>query len=50
MNPEICVLVSRNTLKTVILRLLLLSMKLGQPSDGRNTDRRCLREYVGETV
>jgi hypothetical protein len=50
MNPEICVLVSRNTPKTIILRLLLLSMKLGQPSDGHNTDRRCLREYVGETV
>lgn len=50
MNPEICVLVSRNTPATVILRLLLLRMKLGEPFDGRNTDRSCLRAYVGETL
>jgi len=50
MNPEICVLVSRNTPKRVILRLLPLSTKLGQPSDCSNTERKCLREYVGKTV
>jgi hypothetical protein len=50
MNPEICVLVSRNTPKTVILRRLLLSMKPGQPFEDRNTDWSCLRAYVGETM
>jgi len=48
-NPELRVLMARNTPKTVILRLRLCT-KHGQPSDGRNTDQSCLRAYVGETV